>query len=652
MDIPYMIPQDAFKRASDLLKNNGGKKDTVLALLADMCRVNVLTMIVHASSGHIGASFSILDFLTALYYHWMNHDPRNPLKKDRDRLILSKGHAVVAQYALLAAQGYFPIERLADFRSFKGLQGHPDITNTGIDANTGSLGMGLSKGKGMVFANRIDNIPSSVYVVLGDGELAEGQNWEALQNAAAYGLKELVPIIDRNQFQTDSPVSEIMDMGKIEEKLRCFGWDSIVIDGHDFKQLCFAFEEIRKRDKPVAVILHTTKGKGVSFMEGKLDTWSEKHPYHWHGRCPNEKELREALKEIYTRIDRYTAELNIERIPVIDTPSLFHTENKNASLAARVTTGFAEKLLELGGQIEDMVVLDADLERDCLLDEFHRAYPGRFFQIGIAEQDMVSTAGGLAREGKIPVVNSYTAFLTSRANEQIFNNSSEKSHIIYIGHFAGLLPAKPGKSHLGIRDVALLKNIPNMLMIEPLNAHQAALAFEYLVRNHTGPGYLRLRNIQAEKEVTLPDDYLLKLGEGVTLRQGKDILVTVSCPVLTLEVLEAAQKMEEEGVSVGVVHLPWLNNISLSYMKNICRQVRLLVTVENHMVQGGVGDEIASLVSEHFPGIYHKKIGITEYGQSGATKDILRHYQLDSEGIRAQTIDCYQKICVTGRKGC
>ena len=641
------IPKKDFDRLAALVKENNAAKDKVLQVLADMVRVNVLSMVVHAKSGHIGASFSILDCLVALYYCIMDCDPKKPDKKDRDRLILSKGHAVPSQYAILASLGYYPMKRLADFRQFGGLQGHPDASNIGIDANTGSLGMGLSKGKGMVFANRIDEISSKVFVVLGDGEWAEGQNWEALQNAVSYNLHELVAIVDRNKFQTDSPVHKIMDIGSIEDKLKTFGWKVLTIAGHDFNSLVETFQAAKNNTSgPMAVILDTVKGKGVSFMEGKIDGWSEQEPYVWHGKCPNKQEFNKAIDELYERIDNLAKQIQLEPVTRIE-PECFQVQ-PGTKPATRVTVGFAEKLVELSDEFKDLVVLDADLERDCLLDEFHRKHPERFFQIGIAEQDMVSTAGGLALSGKIPVVNSYTAFLTSRSNEHIFNNSSEKTHVIYIGHFAGLFPAKPGKSHLGVRDIGCLRSIPNMLMIEPVNAYEAGLAFEYLVRQHKGPGYLRVRNIQAPREVELPDKYKLQLGKGVSLRKGKDIVFVVSCPVLAVNVLEAAEKMANKGISPKVVHLPWLNNISPEYIKDIVKDCKTLISVENHMVCGGVGDEIAAIVSEHCQGVKHKKIGVSDFGQSGETPDVLKHYGLDSESIAKDSLFFYK--AAGGRK--
>lgn len=644
MNNSSFIPKKDFDKVASLLKQDNIAKAKVLQILADMCRVNVLSMVVHAKSGHIGASFSILDCLITLYYCIMKYDPENPGKQNRDRLILSKGHAVPSQYAILASLGYYPMEKLADFRKLGGLQGHPDTYNIGIDANTGSLGMGLSKGKGMVFANRIDNIAAKVYVILGDGEWAEGQNWEALQNASAYQLKKLVVIIDRNRFQTDSPVQEIMDMGRIEDKLKVFGWQVVTIAGHDFSKLIEAFQSIsNKIDKPTAVVLNTVKAKGVSFMEGKVEDWNEEKPYVWHGKCPAREEFNKAIEEIYLRINDNSKELRLEDVTRIQEPECLKLEGGEDKPATRVTVGFAVKLVELADEFENIVVLDADLERDCLLDEFHRRYPERFFQIGIAEQDMVSTAGGLALSGKIPVVNSYTSFLTSRSNEHIFNNSSEKTQVIYIGHFAGLLPAKPGKSHLGLRDIGCLKSIPNMLMIEPVNASEAGLAFEYLVRNHKGPGYLRVRNIHAPKEFKLPQRYKLKLGEGIVIRQGKDLCFTVSCPILTLNVLEAAEKMSKKGILAKVVHLPWLNNISVNYLKAITEDCKVLITVENHMISGGVGDEIASIVSEYCANVKHKKNGVNDFGQSGDIDEVLKYYRLDSESIAADAMSFYRK---------
>jgi len=634
-----LIPKKEFDRILSAKKSGDIPEEKSLQLFADMCRINTLCMVVEAGSGHIGTSFSSMDILSFLYLYLMNHDPDNPLVQSRDKLILSKGHAVPAQYSILAALGYYSVSTLLDFRKLGGLQGHPDVRNSGIDGNTGSLGMGISKAKGYLFADRIDRLDTKAFVIVGDGELAEGQNWEAIQSAAYYKLDNLTVIIDKNRFQTESPVDEILVIGDISAKFSVFGWDVVNVDGHDFHNMLQVLPDFINKNnrKPKAVVIDTVKGKGVPFMEAGNAYIGTGVPYMWHGKCPNNDEFVKAIDDIYKRLDSASAKFAIPKIIRSNTP--LPKPASPCQTAARVTEGFEEKLLELSDEFSDIVVLDADLERESLLCEFHRKYPERFFQMGIAEQDMVSTAGGMALAGKIPVVSSYAAFLTARSVEHIFNNSSENTHIVYLGHMAGLIPAKPGKSHIGIRDIANLKTIPNMLMIEPVNAWEAGKAFEYLIRKHQGPGYLRLRQFGAKSEIKLPDDYELTSGEGIVIKNGNEVVFFVSCPFLTENVMMAEVIIRAKtGISAKIIHMPWLNKISAGYIKDVTKNCNLAVSVENHCINGGVGDEIACFISSNKNDLLYLKIGIKEFAESGANDAIMKHFGLDADSIAEKTL--------------
>ena len=255
-------------------------------------RRHIIKMIHKAGSGHPGGSLSAVEILTALYFHVMKIDPKKPNWNNRDRFILSKGHACPALYATLAERGYFPVKELDTLRKIGSkLQGHPDMKKTpGVDITSGSLGQGLSVGVGMALAAKIDQKKYHTYVLLGDGELQEGQIWEAVMSAAHYRLNNLTVIIDRNGLQVDGTTSKIMEVSPIGEKWRAFNWGVIEAEGHNFNEILDALIKAKKsKSKPFAVIVHTIKGKGISFMENKVD---------WHGRSINDKELQIALKEL------------------------------------------------------------------------------------------------------------------------------------------------------------------------------------------------------------------------------------------------------------------------------------------------------------------------------------------------------------------
>lgn len=263
-----------------------------LSILGNTVRKNALTAVYSASSGHPGGSLSVADILTYLYFEGMNVDPSNPKMPERDRFVLSKGHCSPALYGVLAEKGFFPKDLIKGFRNIESiLQGHPDMKGVpGVDMSTGSLGQGISAANGMALAGKFDKKDYRVYTVLGDGELEEGQVWEAAMFAAHYKLDNLTAFVDFNGLQIDGDISKVMSPLPIDEKFRAFGWHVIVIDGHDYIQIDAAVKEAKEtKGKPTAIIAHTVKGKGVSFMENQAS---------WHGAAPNKEQYEQAISEL------------------------------------------------------------------------------------------------------------------------------------------------------------------------------------------------------------------------------------------------------------------------------------------------------------------------------------------------------------------
>ncbi len=263
-----------------------------LSRIANRVRKHIIKMTGLAKSGHPGGSLSAADIMTVLFFYKMRHDPRNPDWEGRDIFILSKGHASPVLYAVLAESGYFPVEELWNFRKLTShLQGHPDrLMTPGVEMSTGSLGQGLSVANGVALAFKLDKSPRRVYVLLGDGEVQEGQVWEAAMTAAHYKLDNLTAIIDYNRLQIDGPVNEVKRIEPLAEKWRAFGWEVLEIDGHDLRQIIEALDRADEiKGKPTMIIAHTVKGKGVSFME---------HKVKFHGVAPSEEEMKKALEEL------------------------------------------------------------------------------------------------------------------------------------------------------------------------------------------------------------------------------------------------------------------------------------------------------------------------------------------------------------------
>jgi len=618
----------------DKVRLSKGNDKEKLSLIAEMIRFNSLATIAYAQSGHIGASFSAIEIFTALYHKIMNVYPDEPTRPDRDIFILSKGHAAAGIYSTLASVGFFPEEKLLTFRKFKGLQGHVDISTPGIDGNTGSLGMGLSKGKGYAWAQRANKFNSSTYVMVGDGELLEGQNWEAIQSAGHMKMDNLYLIIDRNFVQTDREVSKIIDISPIDEKLRVFGWEVRSIDGNNIEEILKAFSELRAiKNKPKAIIANTIKGKGVSFMEHPYSLAHDK-VYKWHGAIKDKELYKKAYDKLIERIWRLVNNAEIK----MEMPVFYFPEGNVSQFAGKsLKFMFSELLVEYGSKNRNVVVLDGDLSEDCGLAKFEQMFPDRFIEVGIAEQNMVSMAGGLALAGKLPIVNTYTAFLTSRSNEQIFNNATENTKVIYIGHLAGILPAKPGKSHQGIRDISLLRSIPNLILCAPGNPEELKQMMKFMIEKTDKSCYMRLEHAAPRINVEFKKDYKLEFGKGVTIADGKDAAIITYGPLMLAESMFAYEELKRNGISAKIINLPWINNINNEWLLKEVEGIPHIFCVENHSSIGGQSEEIRKIAQnkEH----YIHTIGIEGFGQSGDDINILDYYSLNYKSISEEIID-------------
>ena len=273
-----------------------------LQITATKARIEAVKMVHRAASGHIGGSLSAMDIITELYFNEMRVDPTQPAAPDRDRFVLSKGHCSPALYAVLALRGFFPVEELEGFRSIKThLSGHPDMVHVpGVDMSTGSLGQGLSAAVGMALAGKADNKDYRVYALMGDGEIEEGQIWEAFMAAAKFKLDNLCGIIDVNGLQIDGATADVMPSEPLDKKLEAFGWHVIKVDGHDYEAIEAAFAEAKTvKEQPTMILANTLKGKGVSFMEGD---------YGWHGKAPNDEQAEKALADLAAIYDELTKE--------------------------------------------------------------------------------------------------------------------------------------------------------------------------------------------------------------------------------------------------------------------------------------------------------------------------------------------------------
>jgi transketolase len=510
------------------------------ALFADLCRLNTLSMIAYAGSGHIGSSFSSLDIVTWLFLHELQPQPEKT-NGSGDLYFSSKGHDAPGLYAAMIACGQLSPDNLKKLRRLGGLPGHPDVGTPHMVTNTGSLGMGISKAKGMVFADRLLGRRRRIFVMTGDGELQEGQIWESLSSAANHRLAEITVIVDHNKLQSDVRVSDTSDLGDLEAKFAAFGWHVSRCDGHDHAALSAALDKVRDiADRPKVIIADTVKGKGVSFMEStRLGPAHEL--YRYHSGAPSPEDYARAADELVARSNRALDLAGAEPL------RLDHEERPPRATPKspeRLVAAYTEALIAEAGRDKRIVALDGDLVLDTGLIPFRERFPDRFLECGIAEQDMISQAGGMALQGLVPIVHSFACFLAARPVEQIYNNASERSKVIYVGSLAGAVPGGPGHSHQAVNDISVLSAIPGMTLVEPCCAAEVALLLHRLLQVK-GSGYLRLVSVPCEIPYSLPAAYHPQPGIGVELRAGADAVVIGYGPVLLPQAWLAAKELSE-----------------------------------------------------------------------------------------------------------
>lgn len=636
-----LIPRSEFER----VRIADAPRDDRLALLGDMARANALTAVKRAGSGHLGSSFSAMDIVVHLFEEELTTAQVGWDHPDRDVYFSSKGHDVPGLYAVLHSFGVIPTDRLLRLRRLGGLDGHPDVGVPGIEANSGSLGMGISKGRGMAWAKRFLGRGGRVVVMVGDGELQEGQNWEALQAGAHQGIGNLIVIVDRNELQSDKPTEEILRLGNLEDKLHRFGWYADSCDGHSHEELREVFEDFRAEpERPKILVAHTIKGKGVSFMEHPFALEAGEGTYRWHAGAPDDESFDRAFAELTGRIGERLAAHDLGALELEDVPSLepepaVSLEGEPASGAGAprarlkesaeyVAEAYGEALLELAASHPELVVLDADLASDCRVRGFELRYPERFIEVGIAEQDMVSMAAGLARQGLLPVVNSFASFLASRANEQIYNAASEGARIVYGCHYAGLIPAGPGKSHQSLRDASLLGALPNVVVAHPANAAETAALVRWAVEGASDSVAVRLAIGPSPRRIELPESGDPVVGRGALLREGSDALLFAYGPVMLHEALAAADALRARGIRLAVANMPWLNRVDSGWLAETVGPIEYLFVVEDHAPVGALGDSLRRELQRPVT-VY----GVEGWPACGTPTEALRHHGLDGASL-------------------
>ncbi|MCL4477105.1 MAG: transketolase [Nitrospirae bacterium] len=596
-----------------------------LEKIAKRTRYLSLVSTTEAGSGHPTSSLSAADLMTGLLFGgFFRFDVEQPDHPNNDRLIFSKGHASPLFYSLWAAAGKVSEEEMMTMRKFGSpLEGHPTVAFPYTEASTGSLGQGLSIGVGMAMnAQFIDKLSYRTYVLLGDSEMAEGSQYEALEIASYYKLDNLTGILDVNRLGQRGETMYGHDLAAYEKKISSFGWETVVIDGHSMEEILAAYEKaLAVRERPVMIIARTIKGKGVSFIEDKNG---------WHGKALKKEELARALEELGT-VDR-SVRGNVPK------PEDLKPEERAPQKAVRVSYAgdkpvatrhaYGNALARIFPAFPDMVVLDAEVSNSTYSEIFKAAYPERFFEMYIAEQNMVGAALGLSRRGKIPFVSTFAAFFT-RAFDQIRMSQYSDANIKFCGSHAGVSIGEDGSSQMGLEDMAMFRTLLNSVMLYPSDAVSAEKLVEAAAKHK---GIVYIRTTRQDTPVLYGNDEEFPIGGSRVLRSSDDDTITVVAAGITLhEALAAYEELQKEGIFIRVIDLYSIKPMDRSTLKQAAHATQAIITVEDHFAEGGMGEAVRNEMGDIDVPIH--SLAVRKMPRSGKPHELLEYEEISRNAI-------------------
>jgi transketolase len=597
--------------------------------IATRLRIASLRATSESASGHPTTCFSAADIVAALFFAEMRYDPADPRHPLADRFILSKGHAAPLLYAAWAEAGFVRYDELWQLREFTSdLEGHPTPRLPFVDVATGSLGQGLAAGVGTALnAARIGS-DYRTYVLMGDGEVAEGSVWEAAALGEFYQLDSLCAIVDVNALGQSRATQYGHDLDAHRRRWIGFGWHAIAIDGHDLAQILDALGEARRvKRTPTVILARTDKGHGVSFLVGSSN---------WHGKAIKKGgELQKAMAELEAQFVPEPADASIavekpsgtaraERIGTMPPPSY--------QLGDQVATreAFGTALARLAEFDSRVVALDADVKNSTFSEKFEAAHPERFYQCFIAEQAMVGAAMGLAARGAVPFPATFAAFFT-RAADFLRMAAISNLNIKLVGSHAGVSIGEDGPSQMALEDLSMTTAQPNFAVLYPADA----VAAEHLVANaaqRQGPVYIR--TTRPKLPVIYANDEPFPIGGlKVVRRSASDRATVIGAGVTLYEALTAHDALQKDGINIRVIDLYSLQPIDTDALVAAGRETGRLITVEDHYESGGIGDAVARAVAP--AGLVVTRLAVRAIPRSGKPEELLEHYGISARHIVA-----------------
>ncbi len=596
--------------------------------LAQQLRADSIRSSSAGGSGHPTSSMSAADLMAVLMEKYLRYDFSDPDNPANDHLIFSKGHASPLLYSIFRAAGAITDEELLSFRKFGSrLQGHPTPAIPWVDVATGSLGQGLPIGVGLALSGKyLDRIPYNVWVLCGDSEMAEGSMWEAFQHASYYKLDNLIAIVDMNRLGQTRETMDGWNGEAYAERVRAFGCHAIVIDGHDLEAIDRAYSEALGNDgRPSVIIARTRKGRGVSFLEDKEG---------FHGKPVPEGREDEALKEIASD-DNLTVEV---KKPDSRPEQRSFKSGKFEPVAYEVgdsvatRKAYGEALKALGAAREDVVALDGEVSNSTYSQEFAEAYPERYFEMYIAEQQMISSALAMSVRGYTPFASTFAAFLT-RAYDFIRMASISEGNLRLCGSHAGVSIGEDGPSQMGLEDIAMFRAVHGSAVLHPSDANQTVKLVEEMA-DRSGITYLR--TLRPGTPVIYSAEEEFPIGGSRVVRSSDEDDVTLVAMGITLhEALEAAEELEKEGIVARVIDAYSVKPIDAATLREAAGATGgRIVVAEDHHPEGGLGEAVLSALAESETGdLKFRHLAVRNMPGSGKPAELM-----DEAGISASHI--------------
>ena len=598
-------------------------KVEALKKIATRLRIHSLKMTTRAGSGHPTTCFSMADLMACLFFDVMRYNPDDPDDWANDEFVLSKGHAAPILWAAYAEAGIIPMAELMNLRKITSvLEGHPTPRMKWVKAATGSLGQGLSVGNGIALAMKLGRSPGRVFVLMGDGESAEGAVWEAVNHAVKYKLDNLYAIVDINRLGQSEPTMHGHDIKAYEKKFRAFGWNTIKINGHRIEHILVAFKNSREKGRPTVILAKTIKGKGISFVENING---------WHGKPLNKDDCEKALKEIGP-MPEIDAKKYVKRPKKSNKPRLVKRYDFDRNIykdATATRLAYGNALLNLGKVNKAVVALDGDVKNSTYNDKFFEKFPEKSFQNYIAEQGMVGMAMGLAAKGYIPFAATFAAFLC-RAHDHIRMAAYSFSNIKFVGSHVGVSIGADGPSQMGLEDLALFRPIPDCVILYPSDAYSAEGCVESLAQSK-GMGYLRTTRPKTPLLYSRRDKFPIG-GSKVLRNSEKDRATIIAAGITVHEALKAYEELKKEKIQVRIIDAYSIQPIDRRALLKAAQETRNnIVVVEDHFQNGGLGDAVCMALAGQAKIIH---LCIKELPRSGTPEELLDKYGINAKHIK------------------